>query len=178
MPRDENRFLNKRSPELDGPKEPVDPDYPAWRYHKDGRSVMVKTIVEDEALGDGWGKQFVVIDDQPAKDAAAVLEGPQAAFYRTITRLTTENENLAAENMRLANIVQDSANAKELVELRSKFEISERARKNLQVQLDKIEAAKVAEKNATIAARKANKAALVERTEMADTPTLEAVAAE
>lgn len=174
MPQETNRFLTARSPQTEGPKAAVDPDYPAWRYHTDGRSIMVKSIVEDEALGAGWGKQYVVIDDQPAKDAAAVLEGPQAAFYRTINKLTTENENLTAENMRLKNLVEDSADTKKLLDLQSKFDISERARKNLQTRVDQFEVAKAAAKKAA----KENKAALVEGTEMAEVPVLESVAAE
>ena len=171
MPQSENRFLTSRTAP-DGPKAPVDPDYPAWRYHTDGRSRMVKTIMEDEALGDGWGRQYVVIDDQPAKDAAAVLEGPQAAFYRTIARLTDENEKLTAENMRLKNLVEDSDKVKELVDLRSKFDIAERARKSLQLRVDQFEAAKALAKKAA----KENKAALVEGTELAEIPTLELAA--
>lgn len=167
MPRADNDFLNRRAPEPGAPKVEHDKDYPAWRYHKDGRSVMVKTIMEDEALGEGWGKEFIVIDEQPAKDAAAVLEGPQAAFYRTINKLTTENENLAAENMRLANIVQDSEKAKELVELRSKFDISERARKTLQARVDKLEADKIAAKKAA----KEKSVAAEESTPTSESPT-------
>ena len=159
MPQSENRFLTSRTAP-DGPKAPVDPDYPAWRYHQDGRSVMVKTIMEDEALGDGWGKQLVVIDDQPAKDAAAVLEGPQAAFYRTIGRLTEENEKLTAENMRLKNLVEDSDKVKELVDLQSKFDIAERARKSLQARVDAFEKAKADAKKAA----KENKAAAIDET--------------
>lgn len=173
MAQEQNRFLTARTAQPEGPKAPVDPDYPAWRYHQDGRSVMVKNIVEDEALGEGWGTKLVVIDDQPAKDAAAVLEGPQAAFYRTINRMTAENEKLTAENMRLTNLTQDSENAKKMTDLQSKFDIAERARKNLQKRLDDIEAAKVA-------ARKAakDKLSAAEETAPEPAPILESETAE
>lgn len=172
MPRDDNRFLTRRTEEPEGPKAPVDPDYPAWRYHQDGRSIMVKNIMEDEALGDGWGKKYVVIDDQPAKDAAAVLEGPQAAFYRTIARMTDENAKLVAENMRLTNLVEDSTNAKKLTDLQEKFDIAERARKSLQARVDAFETAKIAAKKAA----RENKAAPVEEPAPESTPTLELAA--
>ncbi len=172
MPQETNRFLTARTPQPEGPKIELDPDYPAWRYHSDGRSKMVRSIVEDEALEDGWGKKYVVIDDQPAKDAAAVLEGPQAAFYRTIGRLTEENEKLTAENMALKSTVQDSADAKKLTDLQSKFDIAERARKNLQSRVDAFEAAKIAAKKAA----KENRTAAADETSPAEIPVLELAA--
>ena len=87
-------------------------------------------------------------------------EGPQAAFYRTIGRLTEENEKLTAENMRLKNLVEDSDKVKELVDLQSKFDIAERARKSLQARVDAFEKAKADAKKAA----KENKAAAIDET--------------
>lgn len=40
-------------PVVDDVSPPVE-HYPCWRYHRDGRAVVVNTVEEEKALGKGW----------------------------------------------------------------------------------------------------------------------------
>ena len=61
---------NPRRRSTDAASAPVVPvPYPAFRYHADGRSVIVKDEAEDKALGDGWGDKPKVATDARAYPA-------------------------------------------------------------------------------------------------------------
>lgn len=49
--------------------EPI--PYPAWRFHADGRSVIVKGPDDAAELGDGWAESPAGPFTEPASDAAA-----------------------------------------------------------------------------------------------------------
>jgi hypothetical protein len=55
---------------MPAPPPPVDPSYtyqpyPAWRYHPDGRSCIVQTPADDDALGEGWADSPTAFETAP-----------------------------------------------------------------------------------------------------------------
>jgi hypothetical protein len=42
-------------------------EYPKWLYHADGRSVIVNSREEAEALGDGWAETPAAFPRRPAE---------------------------------------------------------------------------------------------------------------
>jgi DNA gyrase inhibitor GyrI len=48
--------------------------YPKWKYHKDGRSVIVDDATQEQALGAGWGDREVLAPEKLRCEKCAALE--------------------------------------------------------------------------------------------------------
>lgn len=116
-------------------------DYPSWRFHETGGQRLVKDAADDQvALEAGYrATPFPVALPEPP---APTGRDNSAAWQKLADRLTAENEKLTEENMRLKSQVEDSQNLALIADLKEKLEISERARKGLQVAADASEQAK------------------------------------
>lgn len=132
-----DQFLTARVAPPDAPRQTyVRQLLPTWRYHQTLGGRIIKTQDELDQLGEGW-RDYPFPEPMPTapvgKDAGNI-----AAWSGLVDRLTAENEKLVEENMRLTNSVENSQDGAKIAQLEGDLKISERARVNLQDQIDKI----------------------------------------
>jgi len=89
--------------------QPVDPNYPAYRFNRVGQHRLVKSQAEDEkAEEDGYGKEYVAAPEPAAPEVPDTVEGLKQKlfamnekFNSAWDKLTMEHDETLGENREL-----------------------------------------------------------------------------